>query len=65
MPVSATYGYLLTKDRVAYLTKISFTVTLFNRLRKIYKSKQMNDAIQQQDSESIEIYEPDELLQQQ
>lgn len=65
MPASTTYGYLLTKDRVAYLTKISFTVTLFNRLRKIYKSKQMNDAIQQQDSESIEIYEPDELLQQQ
>lgn len=65
MPASTTYGYLLTKDRVDYLTKISFTVTLFNRLRKIYKSKQMNDAIQQQDSESIEIYEPDELLQQQ
>ena len=44
-----------------YLTNISFSTTNFYGLRKAHKSKQINEAIQQQKNEYTEISEPDDL----
>ena len=55
------YESLLTKMEKFYLTNISFSTTNFYGLRKAHKSKQINEAIQQQKNEYTEISEPDDL----
>ena len=52
---------LLTKAEKLYLTNISFSTSNFYGLPKIHKSKQINEAIQQQNNGYIEIHEPDDL----
>ena len=52
---------LLTKAEKLYLTNISFSTSNFYGLPKVHKSKQTNEAIQQQNNEYIEIHEPDDL----
>ena len=55
------YESLLTKVEKLYLTNISFSTSIFNGLPKVHKSKQINEAIQQQNNEYIEIHEPNNL----
>ena len=55
------YESLLTKAEKLYLTNISFSTSNFYGLPKVHKSKQINEAIQQQNNEYIEIHEPDDL----
>ena len=52
---------LLTKAEKLSLTNISFLTSYFYGLSKIHKSKQGNEAIQQQNNEYIKIHEPDDL----
>ena len=54
------YESLLTKAEKFYLTSISFLTSNFSRLPKIHKSKQINEAIQQQNTEYSEI-QPEDL----
>ena len=54
------YESLLTKEEKLYLTNISFSTSNFYRLPKVHKSKQINEAIQQQNNEYTEIHEPDD-----
>ena len=53
------YESLLTKAEKLYLTNIFLSTSNFYGLPKVHKSKQINEAIQQQNNEYIEIYEPD------
>ena len=55
------YESLLTKAEKLYLTNISFPTSNFYGLSKVHKSKQINEAIQQQNNKYIEIHEPDDL----
>ena len=55
------YESLLIKTERLYLTNISFSTSNFYGLPKVHKSKQINEAIQQQNNEYIEIHEPDDL----
>ena len=55
------YESLFTKAKKLYLTNISFSTSNFYGLPKVHKSKQINEAIQQQNNEYIEIHEPDDL----
>ena len=55
------YESLLAKAEKLYLTNISFSTSNFYGLPKVHKSKQINEAIQQQNNEYIEIHEPDDL----
>ena len=55
------YESLLTKAEKLYLTNISFTANNFFGLPNVHKSKQINEAIHQQNNEYIEIHEPDDL----
>ena len=54
------YESLLTKEEKLYLKNISFWTSNFYRLPKVHKSKQINEAIQQQNNEYTEIHEPDD-----
>ena len=47
------YESLLTKAEKLYLTNISFSTSNFYGLPKVHKSKQINEAIQQQNNEYI------------
>ena len=55
------YESLLKKAEKLYLTNISFSTSNFYGLRKAHKSKQINKVIQQQNTEYVEIHEPDDL----
>ena len=55
------YESVLAKADKLYLTNISFSTRKFYGLPKIHKSKQINEAIQQQNNQYIEIHEPDDL----
>ena len=55
------YESLLTEGEKLYLTSISFSTSNFYGLAKVHKSKQINEAILQQNNECIEIHEPDDL----
>ena len=55
------YELLLTKVVKLYLTNISISTSNFYRQPKVHKSKQINEAIQQQNNEYIEIHKPDDL----
>ena len=55
------YESLLTKVEKLYLTNISFSTSNFYEFPKVHKSKQINEAIQQQNNEYIEIHEPNDL----
>ena len=55
------YESLLTKAEKLYLTKISFSRSNFFGLPKAHKSKEIDEAIQQQNKEYVEIHEPDDL----
>ena len=55
------YESLLTKAEKLYLTNIFLSTSNFYGLPKVHKSKQINEAIQQQNNEYIEIHEPDDL----
>ena len=55
------YESLLTKVEKLYLTNISFSTSNFCGLPKVHKSKQINEAIQQQNNENIKIHEPNDL----
>ena len=57
--LTSKYESILTKAKKLYLTNISFSTSNFYGLPKVHKSKQINEAIQQQNNEYIEIYEPD------
>ena len=54
------YESLLAKAEKLYLTNISFSTSNFYGLPKVHKSKQINEAIQQQNNEYTEIHEPDD-----
>ena len=60
--LTSKYESILTKAKKLYLTNISFSTSNFYGLPKVHKSKQINEAIQQQNNEYIEIYEPDSLI---
>ena len=51
------------KNRIysKFLTKFSFSTSNFYGLRKIHKSKTIQEAIQVQNSEYIKIYAPPDL----
>ena len=51
---------LLTKTGMWYLTNISLSTSNFYGLRKVPKSKQINEAIEPQNNENTEIHEPDD-----
>ena len=55
------YKSLLTKAEKLYLTNIYFSTSNFYGLGKVHKSKQINEATEQQNNEYIEIHEPDDL----
>ena len=55
------YESLLIKTERLYLTNISFSTRNFYGLPKVHKSKQINEAIQQQNNEYKAIHEPDDL----
>ena len=55
------YKSLSTKAEKLYLTNISFSRSNFFGLPNAHKSKQINEAIEQQNKEYIEIHEPDYL----
>ena len=55
------YESLLTKAEKFYLTSISFLTSNFSRLPKIHKSKQINEAIQQKNTEYSEILKYSEI----
>ena len=59
--LTSKYESLLKKAEKLYLTNISFSLSNFYELPKVHKSKQINEAIQQQNNEYIEIHEPDDL----
>ena len=55
------YESLLTKAEKLYLTNISLSTSNFYGLPKVHKSKQINEAIQQQNNHNIKIHEADGL----
>ena len=55
------YESLLTKAEKLYLTNIFLSTSNFYGLPKVHKSKQINEAIQQQNNEYIEIHERTKL----
>ena len=55
------YESLLTKAEKFYLTSISFLTSNFSWLPKIHKSKQINEAIQQQNTKYSEILKYSEI----
>ena len=44
-----------------YLTNISFSTSNFFGIMKVHKSRQINEAIQQQNNEYTEIHGPEDL----
>ena len=44
-----------------YLTNISFSISNFYGLPKVYQSKQINEAIQQQNNKYIKLQKPVDL----
>ena len=55
------YQLLLTKAEKLYLKNTFFPTSNFYGLPKLRKSKQISEAIQQQNNEYIEIHEPNNL----
>ena len=55
------YESLLTKAEQLYLTNISFSISNFYGLPKVHKSKQINEAIQQENNEYIKLQKPVDL----
>ena len=55
------YESFLAKVEKFYLTNIFFSTSKFYGLPKVHKSKQINEAIQQQNNHNIKIHEADSL----
>ena len=59
--MSKKHDNILTKQEKNCLTKSSFSTRNFYGLPKVHKSKQISEAIQNQNDEYIEIFEPSDL----
>ena len=59
--LSKKHDNILTKQEKNYLSKNSFSTSNFYGLPKVHKSKQISEAIQNQNDEYIEIFEPSDL----
>ena len=56
------YESVLTKAEKLYPTNISFSASNFYGLPKVHKSKQINEAMQQQNNKYTEIHETGDLF---